>query len=332
MSALPRRRWVQLLLQLLGSAVVILLLLRHVELGGLREALARVDPLWLLLLLPVKAASSALHEFRLYLALLPWGRPPFARVMGIGFTTGLINTVIPMRGGDLLAIALLRLECRVRTAAAITAVGLASVVEALVFGAALLLVLAVQGPGWARELTSWDPAQLTHDLGLLTAAATMIGVGLVILLRFLHRRRQATPGGPGLLNRLAELGQGLDATSLGINTGLAVVQVAFVFGTLLVLFQALGIDPRPTLLAAGLIQATGSVAATVLPHSFGASQAASAVLVLAMFGVPTAPALALAALMWAAHQLVTLLLGALPLWRRLGALAELRRDRPTGSA
>jgi hypothetical protein len=332
MSSELRRRWVQPLLQVLGSLVVIALLLRHVELRELRDALAMVDPIWLLVLLPVKALSVALHELRLYLALRPWGRPPFARVMGIGFTTGLINSIVPLRGGDLLAVALLRLELRVKTTAALTAVGLASVVEALVFGAVLLLVLITEGPALAQELSSWALDDFTRDLGALTAAATLAGVLGVLALRALYRRRQGGPAKPRLMDRLAEIGQGLDAASLAINTGLAVVQVAFVFGTLLVLFQALGLDPRPALLAAGLIQATVSVAATVLPHSFGASQAASAVFVLAGFGVPAAPALAVAALMWAAHLVVTLLLGAAPLWRRLGSLAQLRLGGSTGSA
>jgi hypothetical protein len=322
----PQRRWVGLSLQLLGSALVLFLLLRHADLDQLREALAMVDPVWLLLVVPVKAISVTMHELRLYLALRPWGRPAFTRVLGIGFTSGLVNTIVPLRGGDMLAVGLLRLECRTSTAAAITAVGVASVVEAVVFGMALLGIMLIQGPGWAAELSQLDLAGSMRDLGLITASVTMLAVAVVIVLRRLYRRRAADgPQRPGFIGRLVDAGQGLDSGTLAINAALAVVQVAFVFGVLLVLFRALGLAPAPALLAAGLTQAGGSLAATVLPQTLGAGQAASAVLVLATFGVPTAQALALAALIWASHQVVTLLLGSLPLWRRLGRLAELRR-------
>jgi hypothetical protein len=328
MSTPNRHRWGGLALRLLVSALVLFLLLRHADLRQLREALALVDPVWLLLVLPVKALGVAMHELRLYLALRPWGKPPLRTVLGIGFTSGLINTVVPLRGGDMLAVALLKLECRTTAAAAITAVGVASVLEAVVFGLALLGVMLVQGPGWAAGLSQLDLSSATRDLGLITAAVTMGAVGVVIVLRRLHHRANASQDGPpqpGLLARLADAGRGLGPGTLALNAALAAVQVALVFSVLLALFRALGIAPVPALLAAGLTQAGGSLAATVLPQTLGAGQAASAVLVLATFGVPTSQALALAALIWACHQIVTLMLGALPLWQRLGKLAELRR-------
>jgi hypothetical protein len=331
----PRRRWASLGLQLLGSIGVLFLLLRHGELDQLRHALAMVHPGWLLLAIPVKAISVAMHELRLYLALRPWGRPSITRVLGIGFTSGLVNTIVPLRGGDMLAVALLKLECRTSTPAAITAVGVASVVEAVAFGLVLLVILLVQGPSWAAGVAQLELGSALRDMGLITAAVTMVAVGLVIVLRRLYRRddAQADTRGPGLLGRLADAGRGLGLATLAVSTILALVQVAFVFAVLLVLFRALGLAPTPALLAAGMTQAGGSLAATVLPQTLGAGQAASAVLVLATFGVPTPQALALAALIWATHQVVTLLLGGVPLWRRLGRLTELRKTPdPTASA
>ena len=134
----PRRTWLGPLLQLLGSGMVIGLLLWHVDLTELRDALALVDPVWLLLVLPVKALGVSLHELRLWLALRPWASPPLPRVMGIGYTSGLVNTVLPARGGDVLAVALLKIECRVSAAAAVTAVGVASGAELVIFGVMLL--------------------------------------------------------------------------------------------------------------------------------------------------------------------------------------------------
>ncbi len=327
MSAASHRRWPSLLLQLLGSGLVILLLVRHAELDRLRDAMAMVDPVWLVLVLPVRAVAVALHELRLWLALRPWGTPPVGRVLGVGFTAGLANTLVPLRGGDVLAVALLRAECGVSTAAAVTAVGVASVLEALVFGVVLMLLLLIQGAAWAAGVAEIDLGTALRDLALITAAVTMGAAALVLALRQLHRRAAPKAEAPpaGLLARLADAGRGLGLSTLAWNGALAFVQVVFFLASMLVLFRAMGLDVAPALLAAGMLQAAGSLAATVLPQTLGAGQAASTVLVLASFGVPTAPALATAAMLWATHQVVTLLLGGVPLWRRLGRLVELRR-------
>jgi uncharacterized membrane protein YbhN (UPF0104 family) len=324
-AAAPRRRWLGGALQLLGSGVVLWLLLRNTELGELGEALRTMDPRWLLLLLPAKIMAGPFHELRLYLALRPWAKLPLWRVLGIGFTSGLVNTIIPMRSGDVLAVTLLRLECRVATTAAITAVTATSVIEAVVFGVALLGLLLVQGPAWAAGVAELDLDSALRDMGLLTAAAVMGTAVLAVGLRRLHRRFQKVEGAPkaGLVARLAEAGQGLSPRALAVNTGLAAVQVAALFAALLLLFRTLGMEPVPALLAAGLVQAGGSLAATVLPQTLGAGQAAAAVLVLAAFGVPSHEALAFAALNWATHQALALALGAVPTWRRLGRLGTL---------
>lgn len=321
-----RRRWLRLTLQLLGSGLVLFLLLRHAELDALAEALALVDPRWLLAVLPVKALGLALHELRLYLALRPWTRPSLRGVLGIGFTSGLVNTLLPMRGGDVLAVALIKLECRVGTVAALTAVAATSIIEAVVFGVIFLLLLLTQGPAWAAGAADLVQGSAVRDMSLLTAAAAMGVVGLTVLLRRLHRRDEGAEPRPGVLARLAEAGRGLGAASVVVNTAVALVQVGLLLATMLLLFRALGIAPVPALLAACLIQAGGSMAATALPQTFGAGQAASSVLVLATFGIPTHQALAMAALLWATHQVVVVMLGVVPFWRRLGRISALRRS------
>ncbi len=332
MSTEPRRRWLSLLLQLLGSALVIGLLLRHVEWEPLRDAFTMVDWRWLALVPPARAISVTLHELRLYQTLRAWGRPSLLTTLGIGYTSGLTNTVLPLRGGDVLAVALLRKECGVSTMAALTAVGATSVIEALVFGVLLLILLITQGATWAAGVAELDLASAQRDLGLLTAGATMAVVGAVIVLRRLHTRRAPEPGpARGITTLLADAGRGRGAARVAVNAGLALIQVVIYLGSLLLLFLAIGIDPVPALLAAALFQAAGSLASTVLPQTMGAGQAASAVLVLATFGVPSAPALAVAAMLWASHQGTTLALGALPTWRRLGELGKARAGS-TGSA
>ncbi len=318
-AARGRRGWAGPILQLLGSLLVLYLLLREVEPDELRDAIAMVDLRWLAAVLPIKALGVTLHELRLYLALRPWAQPPLSRVLGIGYCSGLVNTLLPLRGGDLLAVALLRLECRVSTVAALTAVAATSVLEMMVFGFTLLALLLVQGPAWATGAASLNLEDAARDMSILTA-------GLVILLRKLYKRHdERAPPATSLRSRIADAGRGLGVTSVGINLILALAQVGLFLTALLTLFHALGMAPVPALLAACLVQAGNSMAAAALPQTFGAGQAASTVLVLAAFGIAPPQALAMAVLIWATHQLTVFSLGSLPLLRRIGHLAKLRR-------
>jgi hypothetical protein len=325
-AARGRRGWAGPILQLLGSLLVLYLLLREVEPDELRDAIAMVDLRWLAAVLPIKALGVTLHELRLYLALRPWAQPPLSRVLGIGYCSGLVNTLLPLRGGDLLAVALLRLECRVSTVAALTAVAATSVLEMMVFGFTLLALLLVQGPAWATGAASLNLEDAARDMSILTAGATMGVAGLVILLRKLYKRHdERAPPATSLRSRIADAGRGLGVTSVGINLILALAQVGLFLTALLTLFHALGMAPVPALLAACLVQAGNSMAAAALPQTFGAGQAASTVLVLAAFGIAPPQALAMAVLIWATHQLTVFSLGSLPLLRRIGHLAKLRR-------
>ena len=60
----------------------------------------------------------------------------------------------------------------------------------------------------------------------------------------------------------------------------------------------------------------------VLPESLGASSAASGVVVLGLFGATESEALAYGALAWFARQFPIVVLGALPLWHRVGVVGK----------
>jgi len=319
------RRWGILAVQLLGSALILFLMLRGVELGEVAGALAEVQIGWLLLALLTRTLATSAHELRIYLALLPWPEARLTRVFGLGFTACLVNTVVPARGGDILAVALLRLECRVPTAASAVAVGLASGLEALAFGLTMLLVLLWQGPELAAHPMADTLQWLTSDLAWITAGIALIAVAAIIALRSLYRisrEREAAPAG-GRWRWMAEAGRGLGPGGLALNGLLAFAQAGLFLATWVLLFRSLGLQPVAAWLAAALLQAAGSVVSTALPHGLGAGQAATAVLVLAALGIPSAEALALATLAWALNLTIAGLLGGLPTWRRLGTLAGL---------
>ncbi len=319
-----KRQLPVLVVQLAGSALVLVLLLRSAGLGELVELLAGVDLLWLLVAAVARALLLILHEVRLYLALLPWQRASLGRVLGVGFTSGLVNTVVPARGGDLLAVTLLKVECGAPVAPALVAVGLASGLEAVAFGVVLLVLLVLQGPALAVGSSNLELLPQSLDLALLTAGVTLVIAGGLVALRVLHKRVQggAAKGGSKLA-WLAEGGRGLGPEGLALNVALAGVQGFLVVGIWVALFRSLSIDPISAWLAAALIQAAGSIVVAALPHGFGAGQAAAAVFVLAALGVDSASALAVAGLAWVLHIGLAFALGVVPLWRRLARLGDL---------
>lgn len=322
--AVTRRRLLTVL-QVLGSILVLVLLIRDAQWTEVWNALALVAPGWLLAAMAVKAVAVGLRELRLWVALLPWGRPPpLGRVVSIGLASGLVNNVVPARGGDLMGIALLIRECAVPATAALAAMGITSVVEAAVFGLYLLLLVVFEADRFEALLGPAEVARATSGLTALTVAVVFGSVVLVFLGRRLGRRAPGpVDGGPRewLRRALVDTGRGLGALApLGLNAALSVAQVGCVVLSYRLLFPALGLAPPLPLLAASLYLAVGSLAAIVLPPSLAAGSAATAVAVFASFGIGQAPALAFAALTWVTQMIPVALLGIGPLWVRLGRL------------
>lgn len=320
-----KRRRLLLVVQLAGSALVLALLVREARWSEVRDALARVDESWLALALLAKAGAVLAREARLWVALLPWGRPPpLRRVLSIGLVAGLVNNVLPARGGDLLGVGLLHREARVPATAALAAMGITSVIEAAVFGAFLLLLALTQAERFGELLGPAEVARATSGLTLVTVFVVFAAVALVLVGRRLSAPAAPTPGGgPGawLRQAVVDTGKGLAALpSLAGNTLLALLQVGLVVLSLRLLLPALGLDPPMPMLAASSVLAVGSLAAVVLPPSLAAGGAASAVGVLAGFGVGTADALAFATLTWVVQMGPVGALGIGPLWARLGRL------------
>jgi len=326
---MSQRRRLRVAAQIVGSVLVVGLLVRDAEPGAVREALARSSAGWVLIAALIKAAAVSLHELRVWVALLPWKRAGLLRVMGIGYTAGLLNGVLPARGGDLLAVGMLRSECQVTTTQALAAVAITGFAEALVFGVFVLGVLGLGAARWELLLGADGSARALTGLSLLTVGA-IFGAAIVVLVA----RRLAGPQDeepkPSPLDwirrAVVDAGQGLSAWGpLGANLGLSVIQVGLVVASFWALLPALGLNPPLPLLATCGVIAVGSVAAVVLPPGLGASQAATSVFVLAFFGVDEASALAFAALGWLTNTGPAVALGFVPFWRRLSGIPALLR-------
>ena len=150
-------------LQVLASAAVLALLVRDAEWARVRAALADADLAWLVAATAIKAVGLSLHELRIWVSLLPFTRPPLRPVIEVGFVAGLLNGVLPVRGGDLVAVGLLKREAGVSATVALAAVAITGFGEALVFGIFLLGVLALGLSRWEEIVGA---AQAGEALGV----------------------------------------------------------------------------------------------------------------------------------------------------------------------
>ncbi len=315
-----RRSLLLVALQGLASAVVLGLLLHDTDTTAIRSALtaARLDLVALALV--ARALTVTLHELRLWIALLPWRRLPVWRVLTIGWTAGLLNAILPMRGGDLAAMGMLRRELELPGGVAMAGVGITALIETVLFGAFALAVVALGATQWERLLGVAATRQARSTLTILTLGGVLGAAAVVLLSRRLRGREGPALPGPLALLRSAvvETGDGLSAWGpVAANLVMGVAQVALLIAAHWLLLPALGLSvPLAPLAICGLI-ALGSVLAVVLPPSLGAGPAAAAIAVLGLFGVDESSAIAWAALLWLANTLAPLALGIVPLLQRL---------------
>lgn len=309
--------------------VVIVLLVRDAQWERVRDAMLGASLGWVALGILVKTISLTLHEVRLWTSLKAAGEtPPVGPVIAIGYVSGLLNTVLPVRGGDLLAIGLLKRELKVPVPAAVAGIGLTGFLEAALFGVFLLGVVVAGASRWEELLGTAMTRQATGTLTLMTLGAVFGSVVLVLIARRL--RAEPQPDRPGVValmkETIARTGEGLSAWGLlAVNLALAALQVAVVVLAFWSVLPALHLEVPFSLLAVCGVIGVGSFASVVLPPSFGAGAAATSVFVLGFFGVTEPDALAFTAIAWVVNTVPPLLCGLVPLIQRIPMLGQLLR-------
>jgi len=313
------QRWVRAI-QVAASLAVLWALARDLDGATVEEALRHASLGWLIAAMAVKGLGLAIHELRLWLC-LPAPRPPAGKVFALGFLAGMMNLVLPARGGDLLAIALLNRDCGVRPTAATAAVGLVAFLEAAVFGVFLAVVLALGASQWIAVIGAAAQSKALWMVGGITGAGIL---GVWVLGR-LGRGEKRLPGPLALVRQTAADGRAVmnSPQAVLLHVGLAVLRVAFTLGGFTLALPAAGLSvPVPWLAASGVL-ALSSVAAVALPPTFAAGPAATSVAVLAVFGVDRAGALAYAGAYWLVAHVPAVVLGLPWVWLR-------RADPPAG--
>lgn len=313
------RDWLLRGLQLLASVAVLWVLSRDLDAERVRAVLTGGALGWLALGCAIKTSTLVLHEVRLWLAFAK-PRPPLSRVLGIGLAAGVLNLVLPARAGDFAAIAMLHKECELPPAKATAAVGLINFLEMAIFGLVVLAVLIAGAPRWELVLGAPAHAQALQVMTIGTLGAIGVAVVLVVVARSL-RGGEAPPAGPGpiqlLKDTITSAGTSLSSRGwLAIQSVTALLQATGMVAAFATGIFAAGLDVELPLLAAAGILAISSVAAVVLPPSFGAGPAAASVAVLTVFGVDQTGALLYAAAYWFIANVPAVGLGLPALWQR----------------
>ncbi|MEE2750541.1 MAG: lysylphosphatidylglycerol synthase transmembrane domain-containing protein [Myxococcota bacterium] len=328
----PRNRGRIALAQLAGSVVIVGLLLHDAEPRRVAHNLADAHLGWLGIAILIKSLSLTLHEIRLWVAVCATHPRPLMPILSIGYTSGLANSFLPIRGGDIVAVGLLKAEQNLPVSASVAAVGLTAFLEALAFAVFLLVVLATGATQWTSITESEGVFSIGEAMGGLTLGcllAIAAAVALAILARRLRQPEGEPPrAGPVELIRQTLFHTGSSLSSWGktaLNLGLAIVQMMLLVGCFWALLPAANIELEPNLplLATSGVIAFSAATSIVLPPAYGAGPTASAIAVLGLFGVAPDTAIAFSALTWLANNSPVLALGLYPMLRRIGRLGAL---------
>jgi hypothetical protein len=317
MQRILSHRGVRVGLQLGLSALILWLLLRDVELDAVRSTLAAGSMGWLLAAFAVKAMGLLFHEYRLWLA-LPKPRPATRHVISLGLAAGVLNLALPARAGDLAAIAFMDRECKVPVPVGTAAVGVTSFLEAALFAFFLLGVFGMGAAHWADLFGEGTRI----DAMLWIACGVGSGVLVLAIMAILGRRwadaeLAENPLFMLIQRTVIETSAILrDARYVGTQTAAAVVQVVLVVTAFTLAMPASGAAVSDPLMASALVLGISSLAAFVLPPTMAAGPAAASILVLPMFGVNEAGAMAYAGTYWLVAHTPAMIMGLPALWAR----------------
>jgi len=299
------------------SGLILWLLLRDLDGAAVLRTLEAGSVGWLLAAFLVKASGLLFHEYRLWLA-LPKPRPQTKKIISLGLAAGVLNLALPARAGDLAAIAFMERECKVPVPVGTAAVGVTSFLEAALFAFFLLAIFGMGAAHWAELF-----GEGTRINAMMWIAASVgVGCAVLVIMAILGRRWADAPAPSNPIWRLiqrifVETSAILrDARYLGIQTAAAAAQVVLVVAAFSLAMPASGAGVSDPLMASSLVLGISSLAAFVLPPTMAAGPAAASVLVLPMFGVDEASAMAYAGTYWLVAHTPAMLMGLPALWAR----------------
>jgi hypothetical protein len=309
------KHW-KILLPLILSLFVFYLFFRDIDQTVLTENLSSLHWGWLGLALFIKTISLCIHEYRLWYSIHE-PRPNIVQTMQIGFSNALLNLIIPWRAGDLIAIAMLRKICSLRVGVATFAIGMVSFFEAAVFGLLMMVMMLWQTPLWISLIGE----QKYQESFQAVTGLTLLGIGIVVIAAIIGRRFQEQESSEGfspiswLKDSLKQTTQGLQSPRYLLFNGLAsFIEVWLMIASFAIGFWVLGIDIGNPWTIAGLCLGFSALASIVLPPTYGAGTAASAIFLLGIMGISEEQAIAYAAVWWLISQLPAMGLGMPSLW------------------
>ncbi len=297
------------------SGFILWVLLSDVDVDAVTEVLKTGSWLWAGCALLVKTLALLLHEYRLWLA-LPIPRPPTGKVISLGLAAGVLNLALPARAGDLAAIAFMERECKVPVPVGTAAVGVTSFLEAAIFAFFLLAVMGLGAAQWASLVGDTSTAAWWISSGIAG------GCGVLVLMAILGKKWKDNTAHP---NRFVELiRQTLvetssvvrDARYLGVQTGVAALQVVLIVTAFTLALHASGAGIDDAIAAASMVLGIASLAAFILPPSMAAGPAAASALVLPAFGATPSEALAYATVYWLVAHIPAVTMGIPALFAR----------------
>ena len=301
-------------IQIFLSALLLFLFLSSFQHEDVLQTISQSSLLWLGVAISLKSASLLLRELRLWLA-LPKPRPQFSTTVAIGLFTGALHTFLPLRGGDVLSVALLHKNLDIPLPKATFAVALCAFLEMLVFGILAILTLLSTQHLWL------DLSDLYSEILSWISIGTGLGLGIFIIAIVFAKTLQPpeNPDAPSLKSILPHILMLLQSSVnsrnyLIANIFITILDVSIMLISFACIFYCLGIPCDLPFTVSTLVLGVSAVAAFALPPSYGAGPAASAILVFSIFQLSEEAALAYAAIWWILSQGPSLFFGIPALW------------------
>ena len=268
--------------------------------------------------LGIKTFTLLIREVRLWLVLSK-PRSSFQQTLCVGFASGLLHTFLPGRGGDLAALLMLKKYCKRSAAESAYAVGICSFFEIFVFGVLLLFYLLIDQSLWRDTLGDQLMNQsINSTLLILFGSLIFVVIAMMIGRRVIPRAEEEEQS----FSIIAFLKDCFQHTHKGLSSKntLLIQLFASLLEVYLMLYsfalglQALGIETALPLSMSALVLAFASLAAILLPPSYGAGPAAAIAFVFALFHLSETEALAYSSIWWIISQVPPTITGIPAFW------------------